>query len=261
MKRAERHHLKENELAVSLRKAREGAERHRREIVMTTIAILVVVAAAVGYTVWRSRTNGQAQARLAEAMTVMEAPVVPPPPPAPPKTAEATSSTPGPPALPPPPPGSYPSERAKLEMALQKFQAAADAYPGTRAGVAARYHAAGILATLGRPAEAIQRYQDVVSRAGDGIYGQMAKLGLADAQLQSGQLDQAIAGYRDLSTRTDTGLPIDAVLMQLGRAYMAAGKKTEARQTFTRIVDEFPDSQYATDARRELDSLKLQSAA
>jgi outer membrane protein assembly factor BamD (BamD/ComL family) len=51
-------------------------------------------------------------------------------------------------------------------------------------------------------------------------------------------------------------MPTDAVLMQLGRAYLAAGKKTEARQTFTRIVDEFPDSQYVPDARRELDSLK-----
>jgi tetratricopeptide (TPR) repeat protein len=260
MKRTERHHLKENELAVSLRRAREGAERHRREITMTTIAALVVVAAAVGFFVWRSRTNGQAQARLAEAMTVMDAQVVPPAPPSPPPTAEATNP-PAPPAPPPPPPGSYPTERAKLEAALQKFMNAADAYPSTQAGIAARYHAASILASLGRPADAAQQYQDVANRAGDRIYGQMAKLGLANAQLQAGQLDKAISAYRDLSARSDTGLPIDAVLIQLGRAYMAAGKVTEARQTFTRIVDEFPDSQYAIDARRELDSLKTQSAA
>lgn len=260
MKRTERHHLKENELAVSLRRARETAERHRREITMTTIAVLVVAAAALGYAVWRRSTNAQAQARLAEAMTVMDAPVVPPAPPAPPPTAEATIP-PAPPAPPPPPPGSYPNERVKLEAALQKFMNAADAYPGTKAGVAARYHAAGILAALGRTPEAIQRYQEVVNRSGDAIYGQMAKLGLADAQLRAGQLDQAISAYRDLSARTDTGLPIDALLMQLGRAYVAAGKVTEARQTFTRIVDEFPESQYAVDARRELDSLKTQSAA
>jgi TolA-binding protein len=260
MKRTERHHLKENELAESLRRAREGAERHRREITMTTIAVLVLVAAAVGFLVWRSRTNAQAQTRLAEAMTVMDAPVVPPPPPTPPPTAEATNP-PAPPAPPPPPPGSYANERAKLEAALQKFTSAADAYPGTQAGIAARYHAASLLAALGRPADAGQQYQEVVNRAGDGIYGQMAKLGLANSQLQAGQLDKAISGYRDLTARTDTGLPIDAVLMQLGRAYMAAGKVTEARQTFRRIVDEFPDSQYATDARHELDSLKTQSAA
>lgn len=260
MKRTERHHLKENELAVSLRRAREMAETHRREMTMATVAIVVVVAASVGYVMWRSRINGQAQARLAEAMTVLQAQVVPPAPPAPPPTAEATNP-PAPPAPPPPPPGSYPTERAKLEAALQKFMRAADAYPGTQAGVAARYHAASLLATLGRPADAMQQYQEVVNRAGDAIYGQMAKLGLADAQLQAGQLDKAISAYRDLSARKDIGLPVDAVLMQLGRAYIAAGKTTEARQTFTRIVDEFPDSQYATDARHELDSLKTQSAA
>lgn len=254
MKRTERHHLKENELAVSLRQARETAERHRREIAMGTILALVVIAAAVGYLVWRSRVNGQAQARLAEAMTVMDAQVVPPAPPTPPPTAEASANT--PPAPPPPPPGSYPNERAKLEAALTRFMSAADAYPSTKAGVAARYHAASLLAALGRPVDAMQRYQEVIDRAGDGIYGQMAKLGLADAQMQAGQVDKAISGYRDLSARTDTGMPIDAVLMQLGRAYLAAGKVTEARQTFTRIVDEFPDSQYATDARRELDILK-----
>jgi hypothetical protein len=130
-----------------------------------------------------------------------------------------------------------------------------------RSSIAARYHAAGILGTLGRPADAVQRYQEVIDRDEDGIYGQMAKLGVADAQMQAGQFDKAIAGYRDLSARTDSGVPVDAVLMHLGRAYASAGKVTEARQTFTRIVDEFPDSQYAPDARHELETLKARPVA
>jgi hypothetical protein len=256
MKRTERRHLKENELAESIRRVRETADEHRREISMATIAALVLIAAVVGYVVWRSRTNAQAQARFAEAMTIAEAPVVPPAPPVP---VERTESTPAPPPT-PPPPGSYATEQAKLEAALPKFLAAADAYPSTSAGIAARYHAAGILAQLGKPAEAIPQYQQVISREGDGIYGQMAKLGQADAEMQTGQIEQAIAGYRDLSMRTDTRLPLDAVLMQLGKAYLAANKAAEARQTFMRLVEEFPDSQYAPDARRELDSLKSPAA-
>ena len=44
--------------------------------------------------------------------------------------------------------------------------------------------------------------------------------------------------------------------MQLGRTYLAAGKRTEAQQTFTRLVDEYPESPFSGDARKELDTLK-----
>jgi outer membrane protein assembly factor BamD (BamD/ComL family) len=44
--------------------------------------------------------------------------------------------------------------------------------------------------------------------------------------------------------------------MQLGRTYRDAGKATEAHQTFNRVVEEFPESPFSGDARRELESLK-----
>ena len=95
-------------------------------------------------------------------------------------------------------------------------------------------------------------------RAGNEIYGDMARLGLAEAQMQARQYDAAISGYRDLSTKTN--LPTDAILMELGRAYAAAGRKAQAQQTFQWILDEFPQSQYAQVARRELDAVKTAGA-
>ena len=146
-------------------------------------------------------------------------------------------------------PGTYQTEQAKLEAALPKFVAAADQFPNTDAGVAARYHAAGILAALGRYAEAEQRYQEVVDKAGRGIYGRTARLGLADAQVAQGKFDPAIKMYQDLTTDSGSQLPVDGVLMQLGRAYAKAGKKDEAARAFNRVVEEFPQSLYAADAR------------
>jgi hypothetical protein len=139
--------------------------------------------------------------------------------------------------------------------------AAADAYPSTNSGIAARYHAASILASLGRPGEAVTRYDDVITRAGDAVYGQMARLGKADALVLEGKFDDALAIYRELAARKDGSLPVDAILMQLGRACVAAGKTQEAKQAFTRIVDEFPESTYLTDARRELDTLTARASA
>ena len=84
----------------------------------------------------------------------------------------------------------------------------------------------------------------------------MAQLGKADSQAQAGEVDAAIATWKELAARKDANLPEDAILMQLGRAYQAKGNTAEARKTFTDIVDNHPDSPYVADARKELETLK-----
>ena len=54
-------------------------------------------------------------------------------------------------------------------------------------------------------------------------------------------------------------LPVDGVLMRLARTQAEAGKATDAEQTFNKLVQEFPDSPFAADARKELDQLKKRS--
>ena len=71
-----------------------------------------------------------------------------------------------------------------------------------------------------------------------------------------GKYDSAIKIYQEAATDTKSQLPLDGVLMQLGRAYMKAGKKNEAAHAFTRVVEEFPQSAYAADARREMEEAK-----
>jgi outer membrane protein assembly factor BamD (BamD/ComL family) len=109
---------------------------------------------------------------------------------------------------------------------------------------------------LGNAADAAREYQQVIDRAGDGIYGQMARLGLAEARARAGQYDQAINTFKELAERKDGRLPVDGILMQLGRTYRDAGKRDDAQQTFNRLVEEYPQSPFAGDAKRELDNLK-----
>jgi outer membrane protein assembly factor BamD (BamD/ComL family) len=49
---------------------------------------------------------------------------------------------------------------------------------------------------------------------------------------------------------------VDGILLQLGQTYRDAGKSADAQQAFDRLIKEFPDSPFAPDARRELDTLK-----
>jgi FimV-like protein len=188
--------------------------------------------------------DANARALLAEAMVVQEAPVVPP-------VTQTDPATP-PPA---PQPGSYGSERAKLETALPKFMAAADAYPSSDAGKTARYHAAAALVGLGRYDEAIQQYDRVINDA-SGLLSQMARLGKAEAQLRAGQHDAAIASFTDLSNRTDSSVPKEALLLELARAYKAAGKSEDARKTLNQIVEQHAQSPFAAEARQELEKIQ-----
>jgi hypothetical protein len=51
-------------------------------------------------------------------------------------------------------------------------------------------------------------------------------------------------------------LPVDGVLMQLGRACALAGRKEDAARAFTRVTEEFPQSMYFADAKRELEGVR-----
>jgi TolA-binding protein len=237
MKSTERHRLKENEVASTVARAKEAYEQYRTPIIAAAIAIVAIIAAVAVFVAWRSQADNQARSMLADAMAAERAQITPAP--APGATAPA-----------PPPAGSFPTEQARNESALAKFMAVANAYPSSDAGIAARYHAAALLAALGKPAEAARRYQEVLDRGGSSVYGEMARLGLADADVATGKFDQAIAVYREMSAAKDGQLPVDGILMQLARAYGAAGKVVDARQTFKRIVDEFPQSPYAGEAKR-----------
>jgi len=248
MKRTERHHLKENELAHTIAAVREYVEPRKRQLTLTGFVLFLVAVVALGVTLVRQRTQARAYDLLAEAMVVLDAQVIP--------------KTPTDPSSPTPPPaamqgtGTYETEDAKLQAAVPKLRAAADAYPDTQAGITARYHLAGTLAMLGRHEEAAQAYDEVMKRGGSSVYGRMARLGKAEQQALAGQYDAAIATFKELAERTDAELPADAILMQLARAYAAAGKTDDARKTLTKLVDEHPESPYAAEARQQLDSLK-----
>ena len=252
MKTSERQHLKDNELAIALANANEWANQNQRPLQTVIVAVVVLAAATGGYFFWTNRVNTKARTLLADAMVVHEARVVPPQPPIPPAPGDNAS-----PAAPAPvqQPGTYPTAQAKLEAALPKFVAAADAYPSTDAGRTARYQAAAALVELKRFDEAIAQYDRVIAD-GSGLLPQMARLGKAEAELRAARYDAAIASFKELSDRTDLNLPKEALLLELARAYKLAGKNDEAKKTLSQIVEQHADSPFATEAKQELEKLQ-----
>ena len=259
MKRAERHHLKENPVALLVTQVQEAFRERGSSVVIGAGAVLTVVLGVGGYMGWQQLQSSRAGRLLAEAMAVAAAPVVPPPARAAEEAeAEGDDAT-SAPAEPTPfvqPPGSYPSEIARLEAAVPRLLAAADAYPSSLSGITARYQAAAGLVALGRTDEAAEQYQQVISVAGDWIYGRMATLGLAETRLLAGDYEAAIALLEGETAVVGSDVPVDAVLMRLGRAYRLAGRPGDALAAFTRVVEEFPGSLYFLDAQREAETLR-----
>ena len=248
MKTTERRHLKENELVHSIESAREFLETRQRSIAGAVVGLVVVALAVVGFMVYRNQTQSRGSQLLADAMVAMNARVVP-------------TGTTGEENLPAGATlgatGTFSTEEAKLKAALPKLKAAADAFPDSASGITARYHMDGALATLGRRDEAIKEYDEVQRRSGaSSLYGRMARLGKADTQAHSGQLDAAIATWKEMTTGNTDDLPVDAILIELARAYVQKGNTEEAKKTFTQIVDQHPNSPYLAEARSELENLK-----
>lgn len=239
MKADHRHQLKQNDFAIRVAKATETLATNRDRIVMGTVIVIGLVIAISAYSWWSGRTAAQAEALLAVAMQTYDAPIVPAP-----TVPGATQQA-----------GTYPTEQARSEAALAAFQNVIDQYPSTDAATAARYHHAASLAAIGRYAEAEKGFQTTIDAAGDSLFGATARLGRAEALIAAGQFDQGIKVLEELSANRDGVLPVDGVLMQLARGYQKAGKSAEARTTFKRVVDEFPDSLYVPQARTELAKL------
>ena len=251
MKTAERQHLKHNEVADLVARARASIDAAGPQVGRWAAVALAIVVLVAAFFAWRSYAASKAESLVADAFAVDTAAVVPPP--APPQ--------PGDPPAQPPPAGSFPTEQARREAAVVKFVAVANEYPSTEAGKMARYRAGALYAEMSKLADAEREFKQLVDRGGSDLYARMAKLALADLQVRQGQYEPAIASFRELATRTDTDLPVDGILMQLARAQALAGKKGEAIQTFRRVAEEFPQSVYGADARRQAEVLEAGGGA
>ena len=242
MRREERHHLKENPLATGLAEFQVFLHRHGRTLAVAVVLVLAGALGAGGYFWWQQQQVDRAGAQLAEALLVLDGDLAAPDP----GPADAAGGDTG---------GEDESEEARLQAALERLLAVADAYPGLRPGITARYEAAVALVGLGRPEEAAEHYRQVIAAGAGQLHGTMARLGLAETHVLRGDYDGAVELLRQETEAEESDVPVDAVLMRLGRAHELAGQDADALAAFTRVVEEFPFSVYSSEARRKADAL------
>ena len=239
MKRAERHHLKQDEFVHWLDHVIYWASDNQRNILNGT---LVVVGAALllgGLYVYRTRQAATADALLADALQQYHGVVV----------SDTT----------PPPAGNVPtfdSSEARYRASLEVFQTVADGYGTYTAGRHARYYAGLCQLGLSELDEAEASLEAVRAGNRDLLY-YLSTRALATVKIEGDDTAGATELYRTLVEDTQTPLPKDHLLFELAKAEERAGNVEQARQYYERMLAEHPQSQLRGDAMTRSETLEL----
>jgi predicted negative regulator of RcsB-dependent stress response len=95
----------------------------------------------------------------------------------------------------------------------------------------------------------------LVNRHKDDAIGRLAALDLVKLRSASGQGAEVAAELEKMVVGRNTQLPRDVALFELGEVFVAEQKPDQAREYFQKLVDEFPESPYVSQARQRLGEL------
>lgn len=231
--RLTRKEMKQDKFVEDANIAYEYASSHRSLIFGSILGVILVIAAIWGIWIYRAGSEAKAQARLGEAITVMDSP---------------TGATPGgdPAAV------KYKSEEEKIAKALPMFEDIAKNHSGSDAADVAEIFIARISASRGDLASARKKLQEFVDEHPDHMLAATAQLSLYELDLASGDPKTVATQIEQKVNAQDQKVPTDALLSLLAKAYEMSGDHAKARDVYRRIVTEFPDSPYTIDAQRNV---------
>lgn len=240
MKRAERHHLKQDEFVNWLDRTINWGTENQRIIVN---GVLVVVGATLllgGLYIYRTRNAATADALLASALEQYHGVVA---------TDAGTA-----------PPGTsvFDSDEARYRASLEEFETIAEEYGTYAAGRHARYYV-GLCQLRLSELEAAEEALEAVRTGDRDLLYYLATRALASVKLERDEPAAAADLYRTLVEDPNTPLPKDFLLFDLAKAEERAGNLEQAQLYYERVLAEHPNSQLRGDAMTRSEMLALSS--
>lgn len=236
--RLTRKDIKRDDFAAALGRSVEYAGSHVRTIAYAVGAVLLLVVLVVAISFYRSGRQEKANQALAGAMKVYQAP------------AAAAGAKPTDPDQP-----TFPNDAARRARAKQLLAKVKEDYGSTDAGAVASLYLAQIAADEGRLDEARKLWSDYADDHKGTMLGAEARLNLFDLDRKQGKGEEVVKELRALLEKGDSPLPQDMVLSQLGSTLEQLHRPQEAIQSYQRILDEFPQSPYRTEAQQKVVAL------
>ncbi len=236
--------IKRDELANAMEKGVEYAESHARTLLIAVGTLVAVAVIAALWFTYRGHRSENANEALAQAIKVYQAPIDP------------TAARPDDPDSP-----TFADEAARMAKAKTLFQTVFDDYGSTSAGSVGAVYLGQIAMAENQPDRARELWKGFVDKHGDHLLAGEVRVNLFRLDRSSGKAEEVAKDLTAMLDQAEPPLPQDVVLGELAETQVELGKTQEAVQSYQRIVDEFPQSPYAQDARQKITELDPSRAA
>jgi len=230
MARIKRKELKRNDLAETFGRTVDYVAHHRRGATEAIGAAVAVVLLAGGFFLFRGWREHQAGKELSAALEILESPLA--------SDAAAASA-----------PRTFPNAEARESEAARHLREAAKK-GSTDAGRAAIVILAARTEKSATAAETLTK----VAREARFEVAAVAEINAARLLAAEGKTTEAIDRLKRAIESPESSIPKDALLFALGETYEKAGSAADARATWQRIVNDYPNSPYRSEAQGKIGS-------
>ena len=232
-KKLTREELKRDEVLETVNRGIRFVSSHRRgtaEAIGVSAALVLLIAAFLGF---RAHRESQAADRLSRALTILSTPLA--------SDIPAGGEVPA---------RTYATAAERRADADKELGAAAD-FGATRAGREARL----LLAARGQGGKDAQSQLEAFAREGKTILSASAEIDAVRLLESQGKDSEAITELKRAIESSDTAAPKDLLLLELAGLYEKTGALTDARAAFQRILSDYPDSLYRSEAQTRANAL------
>jgi predicted negative regulator of RcsB-dependent stress response len=221
-RRISRKELKRDEVAEAAGEARDWLEEHVSDVLRWGGLIVTVVIVVLGWRAWSHHSESVARELLAGGIAAYD---------------NAVSGGTG------------------FEDVLATFDEAQEKAGNRPVGQLARFYRGATLFQMGRLDEAATALEEVAgSTEISPTLAATAQSMLARVYVAAGRHEDAVALLNDAVESDTPGFPQDQALLELGRLHASVGRDDLARESWQRLLDEYPASAAASEARRLLGS-------
>ena len=234
-RRITRKEMKRDEFVTAMGRITFWMEDHARQALILGGVLVAGVIGSVLFYQFLAQREEKASALLARGVEMLRVPV---------RGADT------PPAAP-----AYATGDAKYRAVLDQMDALSQTYPRSRSGRLGLYYRGVAQLHLGKPKEAQAALEEFLTSSPGSFAAPMARATLARALDEAGEHQKALDLYEQLSRGEAGAYPPEAALLEMGLCLEKMGKKDDANKIFERITREFPNSEYAQDARGRLKGL------
>lgn len=238
MDRQHRHDLKHDRFVDEIGALTDRARANQRGLLTIALAIVGIAVVAYGIYFYRSNREAKAQVELGKAINTIESPLKSQANPQDPAQANARFTT----------------DAERSAAAEKEFKTVRENFGSTDAADVAGLYLARMAAARGDVAAARKFLEDFVGDHSDHLLVGGARYSLMRLRTDSGEAQQVITEINAELAKAEPALPGDALLSLLAHAYEVQKDAGKARETYRRIVTEYPESPYVVDAQRRAGS-------